>query len=86
MISKYQLLEAVSVLSTCYYDKIYIQTKRCFYVFCCCIRQKLTVEEIGGHQELECYLWSDRKFWDLRGTVCVAHLVREVHAHLLQNM
>ena len=45
-----------------------------------------TVEEVGSHEKLEGDLGLDGELRDLGGAVGVAHLVREVHAHLLQHV
>lgn len=42
----------------------------------------LAVEEVRGHEQLEGDLRLDGELGDLRARVGVAHLVREVHAHL----
>ena len=44
------------------------------------------VEEVGGHEELERDLGSDRELWDLGRAVRVANFVGEVHADLLQHV
>jgi hypothetical protein len=46
----------------------------------------LTVKEIGSHQQLQGNLGCNGKLRYLSAAVSVAHLVSEVHAHLLQNV
>lgn len=46
----------------------------------------LAVEEVGGHEELQRDLGSDWELGDLGRAVRVTHLVREVHADLLQHV
>jgi len=44
------------------------------------------VEKVGGHEQLQRDLRLDGELWDLGGAVGVAHLVREVHADLLEDV
>lgn len=46
----------------------------------------LTVQEVGGHEELQGDLRSNGELGDLCGAVGVAHFVGEVHAHLLKHV
>lgn len=49
-------------------------------------RTSSTVEEVCCHEQLQRNLGRDRKFGNLRGAVCIADFVHEVHADFLQHM
>lgn len=45
-----------------------------------------TIQEICSHQQLQCNLWGNGKFWNLSTAVGVSYFVHEISTHFGQHM
>lgn len=49
-------------------------------------KKPLTIQEICSHQQLQCNLRGDGKFWNLSTAVGVSYFVHEISTHFGQHM
>lgn len=45
-----------------------------------------TIQEICSHQQLQCDLWGDGKFWNFGTAVGVSYFVHEISTYFGQHM
>lgn len=66
-------------------QKIYNDVSVDHYLFCK-NRKPSTIQEICSHQQLQCNLWGDGKFWNLGTAVGVSYFVHEISTNFGQHM